>query len=86
MSLQNQKRKTRRDSALQNAMNDSKFRTNRKIKLYEDFYFDDYIYELQNNVYHNNRQRLKNRANERQNDFLIRQNSRKRLCRTTHEF
>ncbi len=41
MSLQNQKKKTRRDSALQNALNDSRIRTNRKIKLHEDIRLDD---------------------------------------------
>jgi hypothetical protein len=41
MSLQDQKRKTRRDSALQDALNDSKIRTNQKIKLYENIRFDD---------------------------------------------
>ncbi len=56
-------------------MNDSRFRANRKIKLYKDVRFDDKINELQNNVRHNRRQRLKNRANERQNRFFVRQNS-----------
>ncbi len=37
-------------------------------------------------IYHNNRQRLKNRAKKRQNDFFVRQNSRRRLYRTIHEF
>jgi hypothetical protein len=36
-------------------MNDSWFRVNRKIELYEDFRFDDQINELQNNVHHNRR-------------------------------
>jgi hypothetical protein len=54
-------------------MNDSWFRADRKIELYEDFRFDDKIYELQNDVRHNRRQRLKNRADERQNCFFVRQ-------------
>jgi hypothetical protein len=33
-NLQNQKKRTRRDSALQSALNDSRIRTNRKIKLH----------------------------------------------------
>jgi hypothetical protein len=41
MSLQNQTRKTRRDSTLQSAMNSLKFRTSRKAKLYEDVRLDD---------------------------------------------
>jgi hypothetical protein len=36
-------------------MNDSWFRADRKIELYEDFRFDDKIYELQNDVRHNRR-------------------------------
>jgi hypothetical protein len=41
MSLQDQKKKTRRDSALQDALNDSRIWTNRKIKLHENIRFDD---------------------------------------------
>jgi uncharacterized protein YqgQ len=41
MSLQDQTKETRRDFTLQSAMNNSKFRTNRKIKLYEDVRRDD---------------------------------------------
>jgi hypothetical protein len=41
MSLQNQIKRTRRDSTLQNEMNNSRFRTNRKIKLYENVYLND---------------------------------------------
>jgi hypothetical protein len=41
MNLQNQKKRTRRDSALQSALNDSRIRTNRKIKLHENIRFDD---------------------------------------------
>ncbi len=67
MSLQDQKRRTRRDSALQDAINDSRFRTNRKIELYKDVCFDDKINELQNDVRHNRCPRLRNRANEHQN-------------------
>jgi hypothetical protein len=52
MNLQNQK-KTRRDSALQSAMSDSRFRANRKIESYENVRFSDKINELQNNVCHN---------------------------------
>jgi hypothetical protein len=46
MNLQDQKRRTWRNSALQNAMSDSWFRTNREIELYEDFRLDDQINEL----------------------------------------
>ncbi len=56
-------------------MNDSRFRINRKIKLYKNVRFDDKINELQNDVRHNRRQLLKNRANKRQNRFSVRQNS-----------
>ncbi len=41
-------------------MNDSRFRTNREIELYENVRFNDKINELQNDVRHNRRQRLKN--------------------------
>ncbi len=41
ISLQNQKKRTRRDSALQNALNDSRIQTNRKIKLHENICLDD---------------------------------------------
>jgi hypothetical protein len=67
-------------------MNDSRFRINRKIELYENIHFNDKINELQNNVRHNRRQRLKNRINERQNRLFIQQNSRERLYRIIHEF
>jgi hypothetical protein len=66
-------------------MNDSRFRANRKIELYEDFRFDDKIYELQNDVCHNRRQRLKNRADERQDYFFVQQDSRECLCRAIHK-
>jgi hypothetical protein len=66
-------------------MNDSRFRVNREIKLYENVCFNDKINELQNDVRHNRRQRLKNRADERQNRLFVRQNSRERLRRATHE-
>jgi hypothetical protein len=79
------KKKIRRDSALQNAMSDSRFRTNRKIELYKNVRFDDKINELQNDVRHNRCQRLKNRANERQDRLSLWQNSWERLRRTTHE-
>jgi hypothetical protein len=46
MNLQNQKKWTWRNSALQNAMSDSWFRTDRKTELYEDFRLDDQINEL----------------------------------------
>jgi hypothetical protein len=41
MNLQDQKKKTWRNFALQNALNDSRIRTNQKIKLHEDIRFDD---------------------------------------------
>jgi hypothetical protein len=41
MNLQDQKRKTRRDFALQDALNDSKIWTSRKIRLHEDIRLDD---------------------------------------------
>ncbi len=41
-------------------MNDSRIRANRKIKLYKNVHFDNKIDELQNNVRHNRRQKLKN--------------------------
>jgi hypothetical protein len=66
-------------------MNDSRFRANRKIELYENVCFNDKINELQNDVRHNRRQRLKNRVDEHQDRFFIRQDSRERLCRTAHE-
>ncbi len=66
-------------------MNDSRFRTNREIKLYENVRFNDKINELQNDVRHNRRQRLKNRVNERQDRLSVRQDPRKRLCYAIHE-
>jgi hypothetical protein len=71
MSLQDQKKKTRRDSALQDAISDSRLRTNRKIELYKNVRFDDKINELQNDVRHNRCQRLKNQTNERQNRLSL---------------
>jgi hypothetical protein len=56
MNLQNQKRETRRDSALQDAMSDSRFRADRKIRLYKDVRLDDKINELQSDVRYNRRQ------------------------------
>ncbi len=85
MNIQDQTKRTRRDSTLQNAMNNSRFRTSRKIKLYEDVRLDDQIYELQDNVRYKNRQRLKNRADERQDCLFIRQDSRERLRCAIHE-
>jgi hypothetical protein len=41
MNLQDQKKETRRDSALQDALSDSRIRTSRKIKLHEDICLDD---------------------------------------------
>ncbi len=46
MNSRDQKKKTRRNSALQDAMNDSRFRANRKIKLCKNVRFDDKINEL----------------------------------------
>ncbi len=66
-------------------MNDSRFRANRKIELYEDVCFSDKINELQNDIRHNRRQRLKNRTDERQNRLFVRQDSRQRFCCATHE-
>jgi hypothetical protein len=66
-------------------MNDSRFRANRKIELYENVRFNDKINELQNDVRYNRRQRLKNRADERQDRLFVQQDSRKRFCRTIHE-
>jgi hypothetical protein len=66
-------------------MNDSRFRTNRKIKLYENVNFNDKINKLQNDVRHNRRQRLKNRINERQDRLFVRQDSRKRHRRAVYE-
>jgi hypothetical protein len=67
-------------------MSCAKFRTNRKIKLHENFRFDNEIDELQNHVRHRCRQRLKNQANERQNDFLVRKNRERRIRRTINRF
>jgi hypothetical protein len=41
INLQDQTKETRRDSTLQSAMNNSRFRTSRKAKLYEDVRLDD---------------------------------------------
>jgi hypothetical protein len=57
-------------------MNDSRFRANQETELYEDVCLNDKINELQNDVRHNRRQRLKNRADKRQNRLFVRQNSR----------
>jgi hypothetical protein len=40
MSLQNQKKRTRRDSTLQNALSDSRILTSQKIKLHENIRLD----------------------------------------------
>ncbi len=66
-------------------MSDSSFRTNREIELYENVCFSDKIHELQNDVRHNRRQRLRNRTNERQNRLFVQQDSRERFCRAAHE-
>jgi hypothetical protein len=71
MSLQDQERETRRDSALQDAMSDSRLRTDREAELYRNVRLDDKINELQNNVRHNRCQRLKNRANEHQDPLSL---------------
>ncbi len=47
------RKKTRRDSELQDAMNDLQFLTNRNIKLYKNICFDDKINEWQNDVRYN---------------------------------
>ncbi len=60
-------------------MNRAKFQINRKIELHKNFRIDDEIDELQNHVCHRCYQRLKNRANERQNDLLVRKNREKRI-------
>jgi hypothetical protein len=67
-------------------MNNSRFRTNRKIELYENVCFNNKINELQNDIRHNRHQRLKSRKNERQNRFFVQQDSRERFYRTIHEF
>jgi hypothetical protein len=53
-------------------MNDSRFRANRNIELYENVRFSDKIDELQNDVRYNRRQRLKNRTDERQDRLSVR--------------
>ncbi len=55
-------------------MSRAKFQTNRRIELHEDLRIDDEIDELQNHVCHRCCQRLRNRADERQNDFFVREN------------
>jgi hypothetical protein len=67
-------------------MNCARFQTNRKIKLHENLRFDKKIDELQNHVRHHYCQRLKNRANERQDDFLVRKNRKKRIRRVIDRF
>ncbi len=53
-------------------MSCAKFRTNRRIELHENLRIDDEIDELQNHVCHRRHQRLKNRVDERQDNFLVR--------------
>ncbi len=71
---------------LQNTMNCAKFRTNRRIELHENLHINDEIDELQNHVCHRCCQQLKNRANERQNDLLVRKNRKKRIRRAINRF
>jgi hypothetical protein len=67
-------------------MNCAKFRTNQRIELHENLRFDNEIDELQNYVRHYCRKRLKNRANERQDDFLVRKNRERRIRRAINRF
>ncbi len=67
-------------------MNCAKFQINRRIELHENLYFDNEIDELQNHVSHHCRQRLKNRADKRQNDFFVRKNRKKRIRRAINRF
>ncbi len=67
-------------------MNCARFQTNRRIELHENLCLDNEIDELQNHVRHRCRQRLKNRANERQNDFLVRKNRERRIRRAINRF
>jgi hypothetical protein len=66
-------------------MSDSRFRADLKIELYENVRFNDKINELQDDVRHNRRQRLKNRADERQDHLFVQQDSRERFCRAAYE-
>ncbi len=59
---------------------------NQRIELHKDLRIDDEIDELQNHVCHHCCQRLKNRANKRQNDFFVRQNREKRIRRAINRF
>jgi hypothetical protein len=67
-------------------MNCAKFRINRKIDIHENLCINDEIDELQNHVRHRYCQRLRNRVNERQNDFLVRENREKRIHRAINRF
>ncbi len=67
-------------------MNRAKFQINRKIELHENLRIDDEIDELQNHLYHRCCQQLRNQANERQNDFFVRENREKRIRRAINRF
>ncbi len=67
-------------------MNCAKFRTNQRFELHENLHFDNEIDELQNHVRHHCCQRLKNRADKRQDDFLVRKNREKRIRRAISRF
>ncbi len=65
-------------------MNCAKFRTNRKAELHENLRLDNEIDELQDHVRHRCHQQLKNRANERQNDFLSQSSDIESMIATSH--
>ncbi len=67
-------------------MSRAKLRTNRKFELHENLRIDDEINELQNYVFHHCCQRLRNRANERQNDFLVQKNRERHIRRVINRF
>jgi hypothetical protein len=80
MNLQDQAKQTRRNSSIQDAMNDTRFRVDRRTESYENVRFDDQVNELHDYLRHRSSQQLKNRTNERENDFSLRQ-SRKEYLR-----
>ncbi len=66
-------------------MSDTKLRTDERTELHENVCLDDEVDELQNHLCDHRRQRLRNRADERQDDFNLQQNRERRLRDSINE-
>jgi hypothetical protein len=67
-------------------MSDTRFQADQRTELYKDVCLDDQVNELQNYLRHRRNQRLKNRTNERQNDFSLRQSRKEYLRASINKF